>query len=363
MLPSRLRRSAFTLIELLVVIAIIAVLVGLLLPAVQKVREAAARSQCQNSLKQLGIAIHGYEGATKVIPFREGVHLGTTVPAGSPSGAPGPYGGRKSGLIDLLPHIEQGPLSTAIFSTNVSGGLTFAPGGPEPWNGTYTPWQTKIPLILCPSDAPAPTSGSGRTNYVFCSGDSLDKITNNPTDNGRGMFSRDTNATAKGGISFSQVKDGLSNTIAMSERIRGDTQTPRSLTYSIAGTLTTPASCTVSYDSSTQTWASGGTPQSWSGNRWADGGTCYAAFSTNAPPNSVQCAFNSGDQQPGVYPPSSYHTGGVNVLMGDGGVRFIRDGIDAGNQTATGINLVGKSPFGVWGALGTRSGGETNVTD
>jgi len=364
MIPSRLRRSAFTLIELLVVIAIIAVLVGLLLPAVQKVREAAARSQCQNSLKQLGIAIHNFEGSFKVIPFREGVHLGTTAGA---AGGPQPYNGRKSGLIDLLPHIEQGPLYTAIFSTNVSAGVTFNPGGPEPWHPTYTPWQAKIPVILCPSDAPPPNTGSGKTNYIFCSGDSIDTIiSTNPA--GRGMFVKDATTTSKGGISFAQVKDGLSNTMAMSERIRGDSQTPRTLTNSLPGTaFTTPAGCTSTFDSGTQTFASGGSPAAWAGNRWSDGGTAYAAFSANAPPNTVSCGWNgpNADQREGVYPPSSYHTGGVNVLMGDGGVRFISDSIDAGIQTsnAAGATFVGKSPFGVWGALGTRSGGETNVSD
>ncbi len=361
------RRAGFTLIELLVVIAIIAILIGLLLPAVQKVREAAARARCTNNLKQLGVALHNYEGVTQVLPFREG-RFNTG------------YGGRKSGLIQLLPYIEQTAMYSQISSTFANGGTTYVAWGPAPWDpnpavdvvtgsgttgGLYTPFRSDVPTFYCASDV-GPPSGTGikHTNYMFCSGDSIDRHINNPMNNGRGMFAKNTNLPSNG-FKFSEVSDGLSNTIAMAERLRGNGTIQKTLTYQATGDwFTTPNQCLSNYNTTTRQWAVTDTaatpgPRAWAGVRWPDGGMGFGGLTTNAPPNSVSCAWQAHDAQNGLYPMSSNHTGGANALMGDGSVRFVRDSISVGNLNANGTALAGISPFGVLGAMGTRAGGET----
>ncbi|MGL4552678.1 MAG: DUF1559 domain-containing protein [Gemmataceae bacterium] len=356
-------RRGFTLIELLVVIAIIAILIGLLLPAVQKVREAAARMQCQNGLKQLGIALHAHHDGVGHFPYREGRY---------DVAFPGAYTGRMSGLIQLLPYIEQANLQKQVYTALTAGGATYVAGGPAPWDpnpqalvggvgGQYVPFRTTVKTFMCPSDASEPTgTGVKHTNYMFCSGDSIDLHVT--TGASRGMFGRDHSqppATPKG-FRFGDIADGTSNTIAMAERERGAANSERTLTYTLAGAwFSTPNQCLSLFNTATRRWNTGYSRLgAWAGVRWPDGGMGFGGVTTNAPPNSYSCAWNDHDAQPGVYPMSSRHTGGANAVMGDGSVRFIADSISVGNLNATGTALSGISPYGVLGALGTRSGGE-----
>jgi len=197
----RRSRTGFTLIELLVVIAIIAILIGLLVPAVQKVREAAARTQCQNSLKQMGLALHNYESSKKVFPPAFRTPPGTTATPLFPGWGWGTL---------ILPYIEQAPLYASLNpdATLFGGGATVA-------NPT-TLSQTALQVYRCPAD----------------SGDALNsKRLNHATSNYRAVAGTDTAYPAawsegqdKGGVMFQnsrvkmlQIRDGTSNTVVIGE--------------------------------------------------------------------------------------------------------------------------------------------------
>src|SRR5215472_7629337 len=162
-----LRKVGFTLIELLVVIAIIAVLIGLLLPAVQKVREAAARIQCQNNLKQMGLALHNYHDAYSSFPPSIAKNGNCVSAAKYP---PDPVIYNINGLFLLLPFVEQGniynkanlnsPMSTFLSSNvgiNMGSPAPVLAGPPDAvTSGNAALAAIKVPLYLCPSDGGGP---------------------------------------------------------------------------------------------------------------------------------------------------------------------------------------------------------------
>ncbi len=353
------KRIGFTLIELLVVIAIIAVLVALLLPAVQQAREAARRSQCKNNLKQLGLALHNYHDAAGCVAMGSG-----------DNGGPG--GERQSATVQLLPYLDQAPLYNLCSSGGTAASVNGTQAYPNafswvPWDTNHVAVVTKIPLLLCPSDDPmSATPPSQGTSYRFSRGDTSWDHCSQWNGNGgrnRGMFVGGTGNSGR--RTFSSVTDGLSNTIAMSERIMvkglgnsvktgGIAKQPAQATYT-----SNPGACLAQVNAQGIYTVAVGSNPVFGGNRWADGQSTFTGCTTIVGPNKPSCTDpQNTDQNDGVMDPTSFHVGGVHVLMGDGAVRFVNDSINTGNvslPTVTG----GPSPYGVWGALGSIQGGES----
>ena len=358
----RFRRLGFTLVELLVVIAIIGILIALLLPAVQAAREAARRSQCTNSLKQLALAVHNYNDTHKVFPSRM---TGTGETWGTPDWTTNRA--RLSGFVGLLPYIEEAPLFDWITGPVDVGGTIRPPYGPVPWvdGNSYPPWAQEIPALLCASDAAAERKAPAEiahNNYRFSNGDSIQRDVCNFHANPRGLFG------SRSEISFRDIKDGSSNTAMLSEHLFGDKANVVGQGVASTGTIqysfpASPAGCLTVIDPINPRLYLG-TAYNWPG-RWAYcGQAVWTAFNTVLPPNSPTCISNLVQEgwweDSCVIPPSSHHPGGVNLALGDASVRFISDTIDSGDPTLFEVTS-GYSPYGVWGAIGSKEGGETSV--
>jgi prepilin-type processing-associated H-X9-DG protein len=336
------------LIELLVVIAIIAVLIGLLLPAVQKVREAAARMKCSNNLKQIGLAVHNYESTNGSLP---------------PSGAKWTGSSPVAMAVIILPYVEQANLYNLWnFGYELNSSVQNAPAR-----------DAQVPFFLCPSDpsskAQVDNSGNGQNsannNYFACIGATADLYS---TDNARvGIFNHQrttvngiTTVTSK--LPITGISDGTSNTALWSETKRSTATNAYDFTniyllpstdagYSVTSIQigptfneTNPAAPIQGNTWRCNAWDYPPTNRiSYRGLQYYRGLPALSTYTHTIPPNYN--GFDCGDDS--TYNTAhiaarSYHSGGVNVCFADGSVHFIRDSID----------------FASWQALGTRSGGE-----
>jgi len=299
-----MKRKGFTLIELLVVIAIIAVLIGLLLPAVQKVREAASRMKCQNNLKQIGLALHNYHDANLKFPTSgEGL-----TPAGATAFDP------HSTFTYLLPYIEQG---------NVKMDMNFAYNDNRA-PGNQVSGKVRIKIFECPS-APEYTdpAGYGKSDYMPIVSTNIDPASGAPT-----AAKEEAGMLRLKGSTFADCGDGTSNTLAFIED---------------AGKIPdgTPGGFVSNYTDSNANGVDKSPGGKRMNNRWAEPDIGNGISGPPAGPDYAKKVINQSSQPkggPSACPwktnncgpndePWSFHTGGVAVVWGDGHVSFVRDSI------------------------------------
>ena len=337
----RRERQGFTLIELLVVIAIIAVLIALLLPAVQQAREAARRTQCKNNLKQLGLALHNYESSHRVYP--------------ASSMNPGGFSHVWSAHAMLAPFLEQ----TNIYNSADTGQPIYEMGG----SGSYgfeipdvnkLACGTTVPLFLCPSDLSTPVSSDygvqdlGPVNYAVCLGrGGVSSNPNNPGDTGTMGSTYDTDGMfyVSSKIGPGQITDGLSNTVAMSECLLGQGPEQHSGPMPADGPQRVYADASGGVSEANCEAATSWNSANRKGFLWAAGEIRTTAYNHHYGPNAPQHDCISTDPNftgAGWHTARSNHTGGVNLLLADGSVRFAADSIN----------------IGIWWDISTRSGGE-----
>ena len=272
-----------------------------------------------------------------------------------------------------MPFIEQKPLADAIAAGGTYNGTTYPPGGPNAWDGGYPPFQTQVPLLICPSDkTPPAVNTSARNSYAFSNGDSI------TTFNGSGQLKRiDENNLRVRGIfgnqlckGFRDLTDGASNTIAMSERVWGGGFGPRTanqdeakatVAMNVTSITTNPSACVAQATNGIE--FNNIQVKGTFGRVWSDGQAERVAFNTVLPPNSPACVNDGNiyaDSVGSLLPAASYHPNGVNALVADGSVRFVTQNINCGDLAKPPV-LSGKSPYGVWGALGSTDGREPSA--
>ncbi len=321
------RRPAFTLLELLVTLTIIGVIVALVLPAVQAAHESARRAQCQNNLKQIGLASSSYEATHQAFPCGVGG-----------SGPPG-FIPRWSAQALMLGQLDQRNLFNSL-------NFSFVPWGHHP---VYSPpnataLSTRLEVFFCPSDSDNIDEmyGMAHNNYRASAGTKpVNLLVPRAGADGynNGVF------WYQSAVRISQITDGTSTTALFGERCLGDPEMidPKGDYYDLFGVTASPDVECAKAD--INTFPRVEVDVEWSGQRWADGNIFYTRYHHILPPNRPSCNMGGDDYQgAALVTASSRHPGGVNSLQVDGSVRFVREAIASQ----------------VWRSIGTISGGEVS---
>jgi prepilin-type N-terminal cleavage/methylation domain-containing protein len=358
-------RSAFTLIELLVVIAIIAILIGLLLPAVQKVREAAARTTCSNNIKQLALACHNYESTYSVLP--------TSGQCESTGGDTTRYTAHST-LVFLLPYIEQENIyrlfdtsTVTYYGGTAANGYTTTTGAkmhvksvgrayndPAFPNG-WTAAQSKVKTFICPSspvgiESRDPIHNLGSLDYMFIASSDIDTRTGSAT-YGMRTSTADPQYLSQvtlgmltcEGRAISAIADGSSNTILIVED--AGRAHPNVATFGQASSRTSPVVPGSGRDVNGISGSGTSFPNGRRVFAWADADAVtngYSGPNNHAIVAQRRAKFNNTPQPIGGPPecrwtvnncgpndePFGFHSGIVMAAMGDGSVRTIRDSVD-----------------------------------
>lgn len=300
-----IRRSGFTVIELLVSIVVVAILLALLLPAVQYARESGRRAQCRNHLKQIGVAVESYNS------------LHGMLPPGSSKGF--------SLHVFLLPHLDQTSLYEEVDFTGSSSAA-------DEISDHY------IEVFHCPSDSVMPSRG---TNYAGNFGSGVQRYGWNGAY--RNLYSGWIEYGKGGPVRPAGITDGLSNTASVSEILIATGQPDELRSIWPVPTPFVGADLLDEFASACENLQPGPAPlpDHWSrGRPWTEGNPGYTLYNHVLPPNRRSCKNETVAD--GAYPAASNHAGGVHVLYCDGHVQFVSDSIERV----------------IWRAIGSRNGGE-----
>jgi prepilin-type N-terminal cleavage/methylation domain-containing protein/prepilin-type processing-associated H-X9-DG protein len=291
----KMHRKAFTVIELLVCVAVVGLLMAILIPAVMMARESARRMQCQNNLRQLGLAILNYESQSGMLPH--GLLIRFT----------------------LLPYLDM---------QSVHSLYDPAPP-PEIFEGSFRKMKDlSLPIYLCPSDPAKNINDEGAAaNYVACFGSGWPI---GGADGAFGVWGYSNSGITVGPVRLADISDGTSNVPAMSEmlyytfprtRLRSTWITPWK--YSLTETEAFQNICeTIPADPGAYGWNDG----SFRGIPWYRGGFA-GSYNHLLPPNRPSCT-NQGALAYGIFPATSMHPGGVHVLFVDGHIHFESESVD-----------------------------------